>query len=129
MEHFSTARPDRSSPQKTGSFTGEVWGESRLAGGDGPMVNAVLFSPGARTHWHRHEDGQILHVTAGQGYVGTRDGFVTVSAGDVVWAPGGEEHYHGATPESFLLHDAISLGSIDWLDEVTDDEYGDGAST
>lgn len=125
MDHFATARPDRSSSPKADTFTGEVWGESLLSGSDRPMMNAVLFSPGARTHWHRHEDGQILHIAAGQGYVGTREGeVVTVSPGDVVWTPPGEEHYHGATHDSFLLHNAISLGVIDWLDEVADDEYG-----
>jgi len=45
-----------------------------------------------------------------------------------VWIPPGEEHWHGAAPDSYMLHLAISLGGHDWLDPVTDDEYGEGWS-
>ena len=44
-------------------------------------------------------------------------------AGDWVWIPPGERHWHGASPGAFLTHTAISLGSTDWSDEVTADEY------
>ena len=48
-----------------------------------------------------------------------------IVAGDVVWISPGEEHWHGADGESFLLHRAISLGVTDWLDEVAAREYDD----
>jgi quercetin dioxygenase-like cupin family protein len=44
-------------------------------------------------------------------------------AGDAVYAPPGEEHWHGAAPESFLLHTAISLGHTRWFGEVTAEQY------
>jgi quercetin dioxygenase-like cupin family protein len=88
------------------------------------MVNAVFFPPGGRTHWHRHERGQVLLVTAGRGYVQVRDGEGTwVAAGDVVHFPPGEEHWHGAGPESYLLHTAISLGTTEWLEAVSPADY------
>ena len=35
-------------------------------------VNAVHFTPGARTAWHRHLNGQTLHVTEGIGLTQSR---------------------------------------------------------
>ena len=37
--------------------------------------------------------------------------------------PAGEEHWHGAAPESYLLHLAVSVGATDWLDAVSDEDY------
>jgi hypothetical protein len=57
-------------------FTGDVWVDG-ITGGAGPgtaTLAAVRFSPGARTAWHRHENGQTLHVTEGVGIVQSRDG-------------------------------------------------------
>ncbi|HEY1702705.1 MAG TPA: hypothetical protein VGG75_23620 [Trebonia sp.] len=48
-------------------FTGEVWMDPlAAAGGPAPVgMPRVHFSPGARTNWHTHPRGQILHVTDG----------------------------------------------------------------
>ena len=106
------------------TFTGDVWADPVLASGDGVMVNTVLFTPGARTHWHRHERGQVLLVTHGRGYVQLRGGEGTwVRAGDVVHFAGGEEHWHGAGPDTWMSHTAISLGATEWLDEVSAEDY------
>jgi quercetin dioxygenase-like cupin family protein len=117
------------SEQRTATFTGEVWGDPVLPETDGVLINNVFFAPGARTHWHTHHQGQILVVTAGEGRARARDGNGgELAAGDVVWIPPGEEHWHGAAPDSYLLHLAISLGGHDWLEPVTDEEYGEGWS-
>jgi len=117
------------SEQRTATFTGEVWGDPVLPETDGVLINNVFFAPGARTHWHIHDRGQILVVAGGEGRARARDGSGgTLSAGDVVWIPPGEEHWHGAAPDSYLLHLAISLGGHGWLDPVTDDEYREGWS-
>jgi quercetin dioxygenase-like cupin family protein len=118
-----------SSEQRTATFTGEVWGDPVLPETDGVLINNVFFAPGARTHWHTHHQGQVLVVTAGEGRARARDGSGgKLAAGDVVWIPPGEEHWHGAGPDSYMLHLAISLGGHDWLDPVTDEEYGEGWS-
>jgi quercetin dioxygenase-like cupin family protein len=104
-------------------FTGEVWADPVLTGEDAVAVNTVFFAPGGRTHWHRHDDGQILQVTAGSGIVATREESVAVRAGDVVWSPPGEEHWHGADEDHYLVHTAISLGAHAWLAPVTETEY------
>jgi quercetin dioxygenase-like cupin family protein len=40
----------------------------------------------------------------------------------VHFAPG-EEHWHGAAPDSVVLHVAISLQGHEWLEPVSDEEY------
>jgi len=112
------------SQKRSDTFTGGVWGDAVLRASDGVLVNNVFFEPRARTHWHRHERGQLLVVTAGQGRVRSRDGAGdTIRAGDAVWIPPGEEHWHGAERESYLLHTAGSLGETEWLEPVSDEDY------
>lgn len=106
------------------TFTGEVFADPVLTDAEGATMHTVFFAPRARTFWHRHDAGQILQVTGGSGWVAARDGAVSpIRAGDVVWIEPGEEHWHGAGEDSYLIHVAISLGGHDWLDEVTDEQY------
>ena len=91
---------------------------------DGVTINTVNFTPGARTHWHSHEHGQILQVVAGRGFVGLRDGsFQTVRVGDTIWTPPGEQHWHGAARDAYLTHVAISLGTTRWAEAVDEHLY------
>jgi quercetin dioxygenase-like cupin family protein len=109
---------------RSATFTGEVWADSVLDNAPEALINDVFFAPRGRTHWHTHERGQILLVLAGRGWVRRRDGEGgEIVAGDVVWISPGEEHWHGAGDDSFLLHRAISLGVTEWLDAVSDDDY------
>ncbi len=113
------------SVQRSDTFTGTVFADSLLEATDGVMINSVLFEPGARTYWHRHEYGQVLHVTSGQGRIASRGGQVTtIDVGDTIHIPPGEEHWHGAGSDTYLVHIAISLGKAEWLDEVSDADYG-----
>jgi quercetin dioxygenase-like cupin family protein len=115
---------DKPSELRGPTFTGDVWAEPVLATGDGVTVNTVFFTPGARTHWHHHEHGQVLLVTHGRGYVQVRGGEGTwVGPGDAVWFPPGEQHWHGAGPDTWMAHNAISLGTTEWLDPVTPEDY------
>jgi quercetin dioxygenase-like cupin family protein len=114
-------------------FTGDVWMDA-IARGEEPSrvrVSAVRFTPGARTAWHSHALGQTLYVTDGSGLVQSRGGQITpIRAGDIVHAPAGELHWHGAAPDHFMTHLSITEGTgdpgkpeADWRDHVTDDEY------
>lgn len=126
------SNPDATAPpaaQRSDTFTGMVWGQPLLGDLPDMAANAVLFAPGARTYWHRHERGQILHVTDGVGKVRPRGGEeATVRVGDTIWVPPGEEHYHGADSDHFFIHLAFSFGTTEWLGEVTDEEYGAGSA-
>ena len=70
--------------------------------------------------------GAAAHVVVAAGAVCWRevDGEVRVlRAGDTVWCPPGERHWHGAAPDSYMVHTAISLGQTVWADPVADEEY------
>jgi quercetin dioxygenase-like cupin family protein len=115
------------SENRTSTFTGTVWADNVLAGEPGVTVNNVYFTPRSRTYWHTHDVGQILTVVAGSGFVVTRDGHgEAIRAGDIAWIPAGEEHWHGGSPESFLLHTATSIGTTNWLEEVSEEDYEAG---
>lgn len=106
------------------TFTGEVWSQALLAPQDDVTMGAVCFQPGARSHWHMHEKGQMITVVSGSGIIASRDGQVLhVRAGDMVWTAPGVEHWHGAGPDSMLVHQAFSLGATEWRGPVDDEEY------
>jgi quercetin dioxygenase-like cupin family protein len=88
------------------------------------------FTPGARSNWHHHGLGQLLICTEGFGFVSTRDGTVIrLRAGDAVWTPPGEEHWHGATEGTVMCHYAHveqpddKTPATTWLEPVTDEQY------
>lgn len=106
------------------TFSGKVWADTVLPAADGVGATNVFFEPGARTNWHRHAVAQVLHVTAGEGWLQHRDGQgVRLTVGDVAHIAAGEEHWHGATADTFLLHLAVSIGETEWLEPVSDDDY------
>lgn len=117
-------KDDAGSEEKSTGFTGLVYADPVLVDPDGVAINNVFFSPGARTDWHTHERGQVLHVTSGQGRVATRSaGVQVIRGGDTVWIEPGEEHWHGADADSYMVHLAVSLGGSEWFDPVTDPAY------
>jgi quercetin dioxygenase-like cupin family protein len=88
----------------------------------------VTFDPCARSAWHTHPLGQTLIVMSGRGFVQSWGGSVReIRAGDVIWTPPGEKHWHGAAPDSSMTHIAIQEAldgkNVDWMEKVTDDEY------
>jgi 4-carboxymuconolactone decarboxylase len=106
-------------------FTGEVWLRSTVRAADGTDVGIVSFAPGARTRWHRHPGGQFLYGVSGRGRVRTKDerGHV-LTPGDVVHVGPDEWHFHGATPDSPLVHLAVNGGGgPEWGESVSDAEY------
>jgi len=111
-------------------FTGAVF-FGPLSAAPARSLNAlgVLFEPGARTDWHTHPDGQVLYIASGAGKVQTETGeTVRVSAGDVVYSPAGEKHWHGATETSYLMHLSLTTGgATEWLGgKVSVEEYRRG---
>ena len=113
-------------------FTGVVYIDAVAAPGSGTRVSAssVHFTPGARTHWHTHPNGQSIFVLEGIGLAQRQGGPVEViRPGDRVFFEPGEVHWHGATASRFMTHLAIAEvdadGNVaDWREPVTDEEYG-----
>jgi quercetin dioxygenase-like cupin family protein len=94
---------------------------------------SVTFEPAARTAWHTHPLGQTLIVTAGCGWVQREGGQIEeIRPGDVVWFSPGEKHWHGATPTTGMIHiaiqEALNGKVVDWMEKVTDGQYGTGSS-
>lgn len=112
-------------------FTGDVYidpvaaptGVSRIS------ASAVHFTPGARTAWHTHPNGQTIFVLEGVGRCQRKGGPVEeLRPGDRVFFEPGEEHWHGAAPDRFMLH--IAMLDVDdeghtavWGKHVSEADY------
>ena len=81
-------------------------------------VYRVTFGEGARTHWHKHDDVQVLYGLSGTCIVVDREGNeFLLHAGDVVVIDPDEEHWHGAAPGTAGEHLAINAGpETTWLE-------------
>lgn len=113
-------------------FTGDVWFDVIARGEDSSRirVSLVRFTPGAQPAWHRHANGQTLHVTDGRGLVQARGGeLIEIRPGDTIYTPPGEWHWHGAALDHFMSHLAMWEGlsegqggpETDWGDHVIED--------
>ena len=112
-------------------FTGAVYIDAVAAPSSGSRVNAssVHFTPGARTAWHTHPNGQTIYVTEGLCLCQRRGGPIDViRPGDRVFFEPGEEHWHGAAATRFMVH--VAMLEVDdagnnavWGDHVTNEEY------
>lgn len=129
MEYIrSGSQPSRRAPAE--NFTGTVRVDPlyQAAPPSRARAGSVTFEPGARTNWHTHPLGQMLIITAGCGMVRSWGGAIQeVRAGDVVWFPPNEKHWHGASPTTPMTHIAIAepLDGVTatWMEPVTDDQY------
>lgn len=110
-------------------FTGTVWMDATSVPQPGAGLFRVLFEPGARTNWHTHPEGQVLYVVTGVGRIQKEgEGTLEIQPGDIVYIAPDEKHWHGAAPDTFMVHIAISPaletnGATDWLEPVTDEDY------
>lgn len=118
---------DKLSPNP--NFTGEVWlaplSEQKEL--NVPMAN-VTFEPGCRNSWHSHKAGQLLIATAGIGYYQEKGKSVRrLFPGDIVEIAPDVVHWHGAAPDSWFAHIAITTNPQDnaavWLSPVSDVQY------
>lgn len=131
-------RPAGSVPTKRApadAFTGVVWQDPVIEAPAPARIRAarVSFEPGARTAWHTHPLGQTLHVLSGVGRAQVWGGPVReIRAGDTVWIPPGEKHWHGAAPSTEMVHlamqEALDGVHVDWLEQVTDADYAQAPS-
>lgn len=112
-------------------FTGTVWIDEIAVGEEPSRVRfaRVSFEPGARTAWHTHPLGQVLHVLSGSGLVQLEGGSVQhIHPGDTVMIAPDERHWHGAGPENTMVHLALQEADseghqVRWMEKVTDAEY------
>ncbi len=116
-------------------FTGDVWLDAVAAPAASSAITAlnVRFAPGARTAWHTHPLGQTIYVTDGVGRCQREGGPVEeIRPGDRVFFEPGENHWHGAAPDRFMVHIAMQQSDtggnhISWGEHVSDAQYTGGA--
>ncbi|KNH18509.1 cupin [Arthrobacter sp. ZBG10] len=114
-------------------FAGDVWLDVIAAPHEADqrmVVATVKFAPGARTAWHSHARGQYLRVTRGVARFGDREGnIIEVHAGQTLYTPPGQDHWHASAPGTFMEHIAMlenaddPANTTDWKEHVTDDQY------
>jgi quercetin dioxygenase-like cupin family protein len=90
-------------------FIGQVFRQLIVDPAESESFNfsIVNFTAGSRNKFHQHTSDQILIVTEGTGVVATDAEERTVSAGDVVLIPAGENHWHGAPGDTPMSHITI----------------------
>ena len=117
-------------PGPAANFTGKVWVQELVGKEDKYPCGAgsVQFAPGARSHWHTHPAGQILLVVEGTGHYQEKGQRLRLlHKGDVVRAPAGVEHWHGAALRTAMTHVAINPDvtavPVVWGRAVTEAEY------
>lgn len=110
-------------------FTGDVEVESITSPNSSSHfgIAYVTFQAGARSAWHTHPAGQHLIVVEGIGLTKEEGKPIQeFKAGEVLYCPPNVKHWHGASPNSYMKHIAItgvSNGSgVVWMEKVTDEE-------
>jgi quercetin dioxygenase-like cupin family protein len=125
-------RSGETNPGPSDWFTGAVYIDpvATPSGSSRVSASSVHFTPGARTAWHTHPNGQTIYVLEGIGVAQRRGGPIEViRSGDRVFFEPGEEHWHGAAASHFMTHLAMHQvddegNSAAWGTHVTDEEYG-----
>ncbi|KAL4916374.1 RmlC-like cupin domain-containing protein [Aspergillus aurantiobrunneus] len=126
LETTISPASERSTIKVGPTFTGDVFLE--LIHHDAKVATAhATFTPCARTNWHTHEEGQVLKVTTGSGWICDKGAKPRrIKAGDVIWAPAGTTQWHGADEGTLMTHFVVGLGETKWLEPVSDEEYRTG---
>ncbi|MBN7811866.1 cupin domain-containing protein [Algoriphagus sp. H41] len=94
------------------------------------MIGNVYFEPGARSNWHTHPAGQILIITAGEGYHQIEgEPKQLLKKGSVAICPPNVRHWHGASPDQGMQQLYIlpntEKGIVQWMEAVADQQYKD----
>src|SRR5687768_3316152 len=123
-----SSTPTRRGPAER--FAGAVWQDAIVEAPLPARLRATLvsFAPGARTAWHTHPLGQTLYVVSGCGRAQSWGGPIRIiRAGDVVWIPPDEKHWHGAAPTTQVTHvamqEALDGVAVEWLEHVSEEDY------
>jgi len=91
-------------------FTGTITRQSPMATIEESdlSIDYVHFPKGIRNKLHAHSNGQVLIVTKGSGIIATKSRQCKVKAGDIIWIPTGEFHWHGANADSDFTHISVT---------------------
>ncbi|MEJ2901697.1 cupin domain-containing protein [Pedobacter panaciterrae] len=117
-------------PAPADYFTGKAFVKTLVAMDEITNCNIsdVAFEPGCRNNWHTHPSNQILMVKEGTCYYQQEGAPIQrLTAGEVINVLPGIKHWHGASPETAMVHVAINInterGVVNWMEPVTDEQY------
>jgi quercetin dioxygenase-like cupin family protein len=101
-----------------------ITGEARFVDVSDQRLARLVFEAGARTHWHKHTDRQLLLVEEGLGLVQERGKPVrALRVGEPFYTEANVWHWHGAGPEQRASQLTFYGGTIEWGEAVTDEQY------
>jgi quercetin dioxygenase-like cupin family protein len=113
MKKVTMSEVPKTKAEMTGGLmTGtQVWRQSILQPEDSSNFNfsIVAFDAGSRNKFHIHSGDQVLIITEGTGKVATDNEVLTVTEGDVVLIPAGENHWHGAPDSTSMAHITVTV--------------------
>lgn len=98
---------DAREPTSGDLFVGKVERQTIVTEADSAQIRigVVTFLEGAVNKYHHHTFDQVLVVTEGEGIVQVEgQAEQRVTAGDVIFVPAGERHWHGAAPGQTMSH-------------------------
>lgn len=112
-------------------FTGKVTVDMLFAASKDLPAGAayVNFEAGARSAWHTHPLGQTLLIISGTAWTQEWGKDIQEAhAGDVIVCPANVKHWHGAAPNTPMVHLALTGTTADgqnvtWLEKVSDAQY------
>lgn len=111
-------------------FTGNVWQEPVYEAQPPSNIRSlrVSFEPGARTAWHTHPLGQVIHIVNGVCLVQNWGGKIReVMPGETCYFEPDEKHWHGAAPGHFMTHiaiqEAVNGSHVTWMEQVSEAQY------
>jgi quercetin dioxygenase-like cupin family protein len=101
-----------------------ITGEARFVDVSDQRLARLVFEAGARTHWHKHTDRQLLLVEEGLGLVQERGKPVReLRVGEPFYTEANVWHWHGAAPGQRASQLTFYGGTIEWGEAVTEEQY------
>jgi quercetin dioxygenase-like cupin family protein len=111
-------------PQEQPQQGRTVTGEARFVDASDKRFARLVFEPGARTHWHKHTDRQLLLIEEGVGLVQERGEPVRVlRPGEPYLTKADVWHWHGAVVDEKAVQLTFYGGTIEWGEEVSEADY------
>ena len=107
-----------------GGFANNFTGTIAVQDSAEMRMSRIRFEAGARTRWHVHSTGQLLLVEEGKGLLQEEgSAIVQLDAGKPVYTKPNVRHWHGAAPDAHAVQFSVYSGTLEWKEQVTDDQY------
>lgn len=112
------------SPAGGGGLSNMITGTFSVVDSADMRMSRIRFEAGARTRWHVHSTGQLLLVEQGKGRLQEQGSPIQeLTAGRPVYTKPNVRHWHGAAPDEAAVQFSVYSGTLEWQDEVTEEQY------